>query len=197
MRTLLMLLLIVLTSGCKPILKTVYGIKDPAVETDSSVKEYLVKKRVDTTNVLTFPTVFSFAMASEQNYLIFPDALFFNKEGYFVPYKSTAQTCNANVSKFIDDLKNFSSHPADQSRKLSELESYLQLKKTEPAADITVFITWTKYSGRLNKTKAFEWVRALEKAKKDGISLNYYLLNCDFQKKWNIPDDQLKSMMKL
>lgn len=191
MRTLLIMLGAVLTlSGCKPIIKTVYGIKKPRLESDVSIRKYLAKKEMDTSRVVTFPTVLNFAVASEKKILSFPEAMFFNKEGFLVPYKPTAQSCNADVDKFIADLRNFSTHPADQKTNLRSVSQLLDKDLSAAPADITVLITWATYVGRLNKTKAFEWVQALEKAKKDGLNVSYYLLNCDFNEKWNLTAEQ-------
>jgi hypothetical protein len=53
-----------------------------------------------------------------------------------------------------------------------------------------VFITWAVFAGKLNDEKAFEWVKLLNDAKKKGINVNYYLLNCDFQKSWNLSKEE-------
>ena len=58
-------------------------------------------------------------------------------------------------------------------------------------ADITVLITWTVYAGKLNKSKAFEWTHLLKTAQTKGINVQYYLLNCDMQKDWNLPKEAL------
>ncbi len=192
MKTLLPLLVILVLTGCKPALKTVYGIKEPQLENDQSINQYLSEHKLDKIGTLKFPTVFSFAMASQMDYLVVPDAIFYNREGFLVPYKKEAVTCNANVPEFIAELKNFGSKPADQARTLKQFQNLLGLNPEEHVADVTVFITWTKYSGRLNKTKAFEWIKLLDKAKDEGISVSYHLLNCDFQQSWNLSEEQLK-----
>ena len=59
---------------------------------------------------------------------------------------------------------------------------------------ISVYITWTMYSGKLNDEKAFEWIKLLEKAQSTGLNVEYYLVNCDYQKDWNIPLDLQKKL---
>ena len=61
---------------------------------------------------------------------------------------------------------------------------------TEKPTDITVFITWAKYVGSLNKEKAFDWVKLVNQANQKGLNVKYYLLNCDFQKNWNLNEKQ-------
>lgn len=180
--------------SCKPIVKTLYGIKKPALETDASIKRYITDHQMDSTKVITFPSLMSFVAASQQKYLSIPDALFFNKDGFLVPYKSSAQACNADVSKFIADLKNFETRPVNSQVRLAMLQGMLQQKQNEQQAGVTAYITWTKFSGRLNKTKAFEWVKALERARQEGVQVSYYLLNCDFQKSWNLSREQLNRL---
>jgi len=180
--------------SCQPVLKTAYGIKKPKLETDNSIKKYLVKNKVDTSKVYVFKDYFAFAKASGKNLMEVPDAVFFNATGNLVRYKKETETCNARVDDFISEMENFSNQPDDPNIKLDEFLEMLSGKPIDEAADVKVFITWTVYAGRLNKTKAFEWIRLIEKAKARGVNANWYLVNCDFQKSWNLPPPVLAKL---
>lgn len=183
-------LLLMIVCGCHSAMKTAYGIKKPRLETETSIKKYLVKEKVDTTGVLVFRDLPSFFKASQMNLMNVPEALFFNRNGNLVRYKKETETCNAKVDDFITDLSQFSNMQEDKSITISQFSGLLKGNASQQEnADINVFITWTVYAGRLNKTKAFEWIRLLETAKSKGINVNYHLLNCDFQKNWNIPKE--------
>lgn len=188
---LLSVLLLSVTLGCESTAKFLYGVKSPKAETSESLKRYLVKHKIDTTNVLYFNSAQSLAAAGQQSYVRFPDIIFYNKAGKRVLYSKTANDCNARVDEFLLDLKNF--HLLEETETdIAELTTYLTPGVNE-LADVNIFITWTTYSGRLNKTKAFDWVRLIEKAKSEGISINYYMLSADFMYDWKEEIEQMKN----
>lgn len=177
--------------GCTPVLKTAYGIKKPKVESPGSVKKFLVKHKIDTSKVYVLKDINAFVTANQKKLMTFPDAVFFNKQGNLVRYKKETEDCNAKVDDFISELENFSTLPQDSSVTMTDLDAMLLGNPITERADVNVFITWTVYSGRLNKTKAFEWIHLIEKAKARGVNANWYLLNLDFQKSWNMPPELL------
>lgn len=179
--------------SCKTVLYTVKGIKDPKLETYTSTQKYLYKNDIDTARVVYFKDLNSFVYASKMKLLTIPNALFFDEKGFFVDYKKSPADCNAKVGGFIDDLDSFQSAESDSTRTIADFKKLLvspNKKLLSEHSDITVFIMWTKWSGALNKEKAFEWVQLLEEAKKKGVSVNYYLLNADFQENWNLTPKQ-------
>lgn len=184
--------------SCKTVLLKVKGVKDPKIETYSSAKKYLHKNDMDTTRVVYFKDFYSFAQASKKEYLQIPDTYFFDRNGNFVDYRKSATDCNAKVSGFIEDLVAFNEAKKDTTKTITVLKNFLKSSNpnllSEKPAEITVFITWTKWAGALNKEKAFDWVKLLEQAKQKGISVNYYLLNCDFQESWNLTKEQKEAL---
>jgi hypothetical protein len=183
---------LLLLTSCKSLLKKSYAVKDPKLEDQVSIKMFLHKKKIDTSNVYVFNNLMAYAGASNLKLLSIPDAVFFNKEGFFVSYKKSATDCNAKIDGFISDLSSFSQLPKDETKKMDDLVALINNNNnTIPTkADINVFITWAVFAGKLNDEKAFEWVKLLNDAKKKGINVNYYLLNCDFQKSWNLSKEE-------
>lgn len=200
MRKIILTLLIVQLSlfSCKSALLMVKGVKDPKLETYATTKKYLSKNEMDTSRVVYFKDVHSFAIASKKKYLQIPDAFFFDREGNFVDYRKSATDCNAKVGGFIEDLNGFNTAKKDPTKSLAELKSFLTGPNknllSEKPAEITAFITWARWTGSLNKEKAFDWVKLLEQAKQKGINVNYYLLNCDFQENWNLTNEEKKDL---
>lgn len=184
-----LILCFIFLSGCKATLKSSYGIKKPQIENDKSIRSYLFKQGLDTSSVLVFKSLPAFIEASDKEFLNIPDAMFFNKNGDFIPYRESTSNCNANVDKFITDLKTIEKVQADKSKKMDVVLNLITLPDNQKIekSEINVFITWATYAGKLNREKAFEWVQLLDTAKKEGVDVNYYLLNCDFQESWNMP----------
>ena len=180
--------------SCTTVLKTAYGIKKPKLETETSAQRYLSRRHIDTTDMLTFKDFEAFASAQQRGMLSIPDAMFFNAHGNLVRYKKEGEGCNAKVDDFLTDLKQFSSLPDDTTITLNDLSSLVNRDLASQRPEVTVVVTWTIYAGRLNKTKAFEWVKLVDKAKANGIDVRAYLLNCDFQKAWNLPPIALEKL---
>jgi len=182
--------------SCTSILQIAYGVKKPRLETIESIHVFENENGLDSTRTSTFKDLRSFVLASQQRFVTIPDAIFFNKEGHFVSYNKTAKECSANVDSFIEDIETFNTYAVDERIQLSNFVKLLSPQEEQELAkaDINVFITWTVYAGRLNEEKAFEWVKLLEQAIANGTSINYYLLNCDYQKSWNIPKEVQKKL---
>lgn len=184
--------------SCKSTLKTIKGIKDPKIETYSATKKYLYKKDMDTARVVYFKDFNSFAQASKKRLLQVPNALFFDKDGNFVDYRKSATDCNAKVDDFIQDLNTFNEAKKDATKTIADLKQLVvganKNLLSEKPGEITVFITWAKFAGTLNKEKAFDWVKLLEAAKQKGLNVNYYLLNCDFQENWNLTKEEKEAL---
>lgn len=184
--------------SCKSTLKTIKGIKDPKIETYSATQKYLYKKDMDTARVVYFKDFNSFAQASKKRLLQVPNALFFDKDGNFVDYRKSATDCNAKVDDFIQDLNTFNEAKKDTTKTIADLKQLVVAANknllSEKPGEITVFITWARFAGTLNKEKAFDWVKLLEAAKQKGISVNYYLLNCDFQENWNLTKQEKEAL---
>jgi len=191
-------LVILFLASCSPIIKAIYGVKNPDFESINNQNQFLKKHSI-------YEDYFIFSNA--ENYLNFlknkqltvPDATFFNADGFMVDYKDDAKTCNANVDEFISKLKHFNELPYNKSINIKDITKLLYSpnnKKIE-TNEIVVILTWAIFVGRTNKTKTFEWVKLLENAKKDGIKINYYLINCDLQEFWNLNDDQKSKLKKV
>lgn len=194
----LILLISFFLFSCKTVLLKVKGVKDPKIETYSSSKKYLHKNDIDTTRVVYFKDLHSFIKASQKKYMQIPNAYFFDKNGNFVDYRKSATDCNAKIDDFIMDLNTFDKAKKDSTKTLTELKGLFVSSNekllSEKPEGISVFITWAKYVGALNREKAFDWVKLLEEAKQKGINVNYYLLNCDFQENWNLTNEQKKDL---
>jgi hypothetical protein len=193
---LLSIILLGSLTSCNTVLKTYNHIKSPNLETETSIKKYLVRNKIDTSNVYVYKNLNSFAKASKMGLLVIPDIVFFNKEGNKVNFKEEGSNCNAHAGSFITELSTFSNFPSDNTKKIDDFVKLIDNPKQTNfiKAEINVFINWAIYVGRLNKVKAFDWIKLIEIAKQKGININYYLLNCDFQKSWNLTSENQEAL---
>ncbi len=199
MKKITLVFTVLLIVSCKPLAKMVFHVKNPDFETLETQRRFLQNNDVPVSEFFYLKDFNSFASASKNKYLSIPDAFFFNKEGNLVRYKKSSSDCNAKVDDFITDLKEFSNAPSDSLINVNKLlplfesEAKIDLKKT----DVTVFLTWAVFAGDVNKDKTFEWIKLLKKAQEQGISVSYYLVNCDFQDSWGLTQEQRKKITQL
>jgi len=181
--------LLSILTGCHKIVEIDYGIKKPHLEDEQSVGKYLSDHGQKMYKNLCFKDMLSFISASSAGYINVPEAMFFNRKGELVRYKPEASNCNAHVSDFIGELTEFSNLQPDPKVSLNQITGLLKDgdKVDENKSDITVLITWCKYAGKLNRKKAFLWTGLLDQAKAKQVNVQYFLINCDYQKGWNIP----------
>tara|TARA_R110000850_G_scaffold271031_2_gene404784 strand:- start:179395 stop:180018 length:624 start_codon:yes stop_codon:yes gene_type:complete len=198
-KSFLIVTLILFFISCKPALKSFYGIKKPKMESTESLMDYLHKKKVPVENVLIIKDLNGFSSINNGVFSV-PNAIFFNAKGEYVEYKKSAEECNAYVFGFIEDLESINNQPSDPAYKINlllENTKNLQLEsvKAEDKKDTYVFITWAKYAGKLNKDKAFAWINLLEEANQKGMNVQYFLLNYDLQKSWDLTEQQEEELL--
>lgn len=185
--------------SCNSIAKAVYKIKKPTFQTIESQMRFLERHNVTNKDFFYYKDINSFVEASKTDFLSVPDAFFFNQLGEFVPYQKTASDCNANVDNFINDLNKFNDLNSTDSIKINDilklLKSNSSLKYEE--SEITVFLTWAVFAGKVNEQKTFEWIQLIENAKTNGVNISYYLINSDLQDEWSLTDSQKKEIEKL
>lgn len=174
--------------GCKPLSRTSLGVKNPKFKNQIEVYNFAKKHDVKLASIYYFANWESMKRAFELKYSKIPNAYFFNKNGDFVDYKKKSSDCNAKVDEFIENLENFSCYNSDSSKNINQILPLIKNDKSDSIIqnDITVIISWASFMGDVNKEKAFEWIKLLEKIKQKDINLEYYLINYDLQKSWNL-----------
>lgn len=186
-KQLLLLVCIMLFASCKPVLKTLYGIKNPKLTTKEVTQRFLDKKKLEG-KVLYYKGAESYILA--QKTITLPDAQFFNKEGELVEFRNTASECTNDVTVFLEGLNELEDLPLKKGMDLATLLKFTTDEKGNVVhpnadADMTVVINWATYMGSLNKT-VFEWVEVLQQIEKEhkNINVDYYLLNLDMLESW-------------
>lgn len=196
MKKIQFLLLFILLINCKTLTKISYGVKNPNFKKNNDLYSFLNKNNIDSKSIYFFKDYDNMIKAYQLRYSTIPDAYFFNNNGNFIPYKSNAEQCNAKVDDFISDLKNININKSEN-KNIKDFIPLLKNDKNEVIVlnEITVLITWATYLGKVNKQKAFEWIKLLEQAKDQGIKINYYLINYDLQESWNLNSNEKKEIL--
>lgn len=193
----LFVLIVSLFISCSSVAKIIYGVKKPNFQTGENQLKFLKKYGISDTEYYYFKDIKSYISASREKYLSIPDAFFFNSNGEYVTYKKKTTDCNAKVDDFINDLKSFNSSSSNKSLKIDSFLSLLtsNSKINIEKSEITVFLTWAIFAGKTNKEKTFDWIKLINKAKENDISISYYLVNCDLQENWNLTIEQKKRLL--
>jgi hypothetical protein len=182
------ILILFLNSSCQHILKKIYGVKNPEIENESSIKKAALKYGLDTANIVTLN---SNDFLKELNGKAIPDASIYDSKGNYIEYRVTDTSCNAGLFDFIPNLNVNNNYNKPDSTNLElKLNKFLDLKgqpiqKLE-SADFYVLIYWTVWSGKLNKDHVKIWEDAAINNKNARIKV--LKVNLDFQDHWDEAD---------
>lgn len=180
------IIVVLIMAACSPIVRMLYGIKKPRVESETSLRKYLDKTDIETDNVYTL----GFADYQRTLKLIdnkLPEVLIFDAEGRYIPY-GDEWACNAGAFDFIEELNDSTAYRV--STKLHRdsiapgLRTFAGDTPPSPPTDATyhVYIFWAKFAGKLNKNHVWIWEQqALEN---NNTSISVYKVNMDFQEHW-------------
>ena len=182
--------------SCKKILLAQYGVKQPKIESYASLSNFLEKQDIRTKELYGFADTTAFYAKLRMDGFSAPESYFFNKNGYFVPYKPAAKSCNASVSPFLDNMAtNFNTLPCDSSRHLTRELGYLVNLKTQqkvrltdlPESDVYVVMYCAKYIGKVNKEKIWDWLAHIETIQsKTKFKITPILVSADYLDFWHI-----------
>lgn len=174
--------------NCQPIVKAVYGIKNPKITNTTETQKFLSKKQITGEDVY-FNSATDLSKVTKGGGFSLPDAIFYNKKGQQVNFRTKASECTNDITLFIKNINKIDSLPVKEGIKLNNLLNHISDSKgnvIHPSenADAVVFLNWSTYMGRLNKT-VFEWTDILQKTS-DGndVKVEYYLLSFDFLDSW-------------
>lgn len=183
--------------SCKAVLIKTYGIQQPKIENQETLKQFLVKNGFkDDLQIFTFKDMNAFHKA--MNTTSVPNAKFFNKDGYFVSYQLSPEDCNAKVGPFIESAENINSLGFDESIKVEDfLTDIVELDTKAPFeieedVDAYLVLYWAKFiGGKLNRDKSLDWIQIYEEAVQNGSKIQLVFLNMDYQEFWGITKDDL------
>ena len=184
--TLLLTTSFLLLQSCSTIMKKMYGIKNPEIENEQTIKKQALKYDLDTSNIVT---VYSQSTVSAISAYGIPNAAIYDGNGKYIEYRQNDTACNAGLFQFIPDLKLTNSYNKPDSLDLKgELAKYRDMKGNALSevgkADFYVLIYWAVWTGKLNKDHVKIWEDLAKNNKNCKIEI--IKVNLDFQEYWNL-----------
>jgi len=183
-------LLMLLAVSCTPVIKTLYGIRKPAVENEQSIRKFAKKKGLDTERIVCFGREDWFWIIQEKKIgNTIPDMILFDKDGRLLKIREEGQ-CNAMNESIISSLVPGKQFEINDSVHLHQIHTKLRKLNGEPLnqllsekPDFTIYIFWTTYTGRLNKIKTLMWQNEIQS--NTNCKIDFFLVNMDQQQWWN------------
>lgn len=177
--------MLLLLLGCQPIMKKIYGIKDPDIENRKSIVKKAAKFGLDTTNIVTVNSKdFIHVLRSTG----IPDCAIYDRNGAYIEYRQTDTSCNAGLFEFIPALNLTSKYNQPDSTQLSGVWSKFRdwkgdsLQQPEKA-DFYLLIYWTVWAGKLNKDHVKVWEDLA--GKNANCKIKVVKVNLDIQENWD------------
>lgn len=157
--TLFLILPILLLQSCSTIMMKMYGMKNPEVENEQTIKKRALKYGLDTTNIVT---VYNPDIAAKLSGRGIPNASIYDRNGKYIEYRQTDTSCNAGLFQFIPELDPANSYHKPDSANLNvELAKFRNMKggllSEVEKADFYVLINWAVWTGKLNKDHVKIW----------------------------------------
>lgn len=185
------LILLAFLPSCKTfILKSLYGIKKPKVESERSILKYASKKGLLQDNIFTLTQDdWTWAVQNISFAKSIPDIMVFDKNGNLLKYREESQ-CNAKAFSFLSSLTKESKFEYDSlvtmkdlTIKLKDLKGNNTSFTINDSTDYYVFIFWAVWIGRLNKDHVKEW--ETDAHNNNNCSIKVVKVNMDRQEWWN------------
>ncbi len=189
----IIILVIMVLTGCKQIILWKYGIHNPQEETPESILSFMEKMSYPTENTFIFKDSSAFYHCIRDS--VFrrntPGTLFFSPEGLLDTYKDTSK-CQWSGGYFVSNLRSDTIYRVDTAYTLQKLMSYfIPLNKTTSidtsSADYIVVIAWATFLGQYNE-RLFSICKAIQENKK--VTVKPVFLCTDIQKAWNLTREQ-------
>src|SRR5688572_1900920 len=95
-------LVLLLLSSCKFVIMKMYGIKNPDIENERSIRKYALKYGLDTAALVTINAADFGPTVKEISGI--PDAALFDSTGKYIEYRQSDTACNAGLFGFIPGL---------------------------------------------------------------------------------------------
>lgn len=174
--------------SCHPIMLKLYGIKDPAIESEKTITKKAIKYDFDTSNIVTVNSNDFLYVLKEKG---IPDGAIYDRNGKYIEYRETDTSCNAGLYEFIPKLNltekyNQPNHP-DLKTELNKFRNLKGNVLNEPdPADFYILIYWTIWTGRLNKDHVKIWEDLARDNK--NCKIKVIKVNLDIQEYWEEQD---------
>jgi hypothetical protein len=183
-----LLAVFVLFNSCNPVLRKIYGIKNPDIENERTILKKAKKYKLDTADILTVTAADFLKVLSGRG---IPDAAVYDGQGRYIEYRVSDSACNAGLFTFIAELDTAKLYHRPDSLGLDQEMVKFRDVRGRPVvrqggADFYVLIYWTIWTGRLNKNHVKIWKDLAKNNSR--CSIQVILVNLDIQQYWDEPE---------
>ena len=188
--------------SCKPLLKIIYGLKVPRIESKSNISKFAEKSGLDLLNVFIFDedTVYNNISEDHLRPKLRDKILIFNNNGFFLledttKIKNSCVVPETNIFNVISDLYTIDSnqHINILNRQLSSIINYPIPDYTQ--YDYTLIYYWAKWYKGFSKRR-FKEINEILASINDSIRINVQYVNIDLLDT-NYSDSLLKEKPKM
>lgn len=190
--SIVVIVLFVFSQTYGSIIKLLWGIHEPRVETTASILKAASRYELNKGSIVTVsPDGFSTIMNDFHHGI--PEGMIFDRQGQYIEYKLTDSACNAGLFGFIPSLnaakKYNSKSELTLNREMAMLRTIegaaLPAGYIDTTADFYLLISWASFTGRLNKDHVKKWQELAKSNAK--AKLQVVLVNVDVQQWWPQP----------
>jgi len=183
---------IIVSNSCTPVAKILFGMKKPRVETDNSLKTFLKEIGITLDTLLVCKDSSNlFDILKDVNRV--PEIEVFDCNGYFIPYKTSSDECNAGVEVFLEKMFSVKTYSVEQKNIQSRLTLLVDSKTHQsfkfdslPKSEYYVLIYFAKYGGKkLNREHVTAWLSKINSlSAENSLKVTVLLTSYDFMNFW-------------
>jgi hypothetical protein len=183
--SILIIVLLTALTGCQAVMKKMYGIKNPDIESEKNILKKAAKFELDQNNIVCVNIEDFVGTLQGQG---IPDCSIYDAKGKYIEYREADTSCNAGLFGFIPALRlNAEYRQPDTLSLQQEFMKFRDLKgnpvNVEEGYDFYLLIYWTVWAGRLNKDHVKVWEDLAKENKQARIKV--VKVNLDFQEHWD------------
>ncbi|MFL5765137.1 MAG: hypothetical protein ACJ77K_14435 [Bacteroidia bacterium] len=185
-----------LFSSCTKLFLYSQGIRNPRIETETSILNYLKANGLNTNNCFALRDTFALNSFFESK-IGTPEIRFYDKNGYLMQYRDEKR-CNGQNDSLIEFLNPVNIIRVDSTQNIFNYLNEIRTLKGQTVNpddfknfDFYLITYWTKWMGKVNKNKIGDWENSLQKPNSKIKSIK---ITCDYMDFWSISK---KDMFKI
>lgn len=185
---------VLLSGGCKFVLKKVYGIKKADYQSHQSIVKFH--------NEIGFQNIPYYGLKASSWFMLkglhIPDVYVFNSTGNYIPYRDSLKpNCNGPADVFLSEMHPEKKYIYSDDYNLKTFLHFLEGPECQPLefdsvakVDFYIFFTTATFVGKkIFRDKSAIWLDSLKQNR--NIRYQLFILNEDWKSCWSDTDKQL------